>query len=588
MKGYTKRRIGTIVLAPSVTFVIIVSIAAIIAFLKLSADLNDVVDEHIHSMMDASQELSTQKVTSAEKACESFNNDYAIIYDAVRDGDKQTLVSELDWTKEAASAEGYIFTDMNGATLASSFPESATAEMNEAIKYVIANDPFSASAFVDSKLIKYSTTVVKNNESEEVGVVILVSDIIQLGTNSSKHMGMDQLIFTTDGCAMASMTNKFSELTLDPQIGNTCFGKKEMWVGETSILDNDCLAAAFPIVDFKGNAIGAHIFVGNTARIDSILSNLRVGLPLLLVVFFAVISYMLWNIRRRMIKPVNVLIDELNHIADGDLTRSLQVGDACHEIGLIAQSIHRAEDKIRDLFEPIRHAADNLVNAATQMNKAADNLSNAANRQAASLEEISSSMEEMGANIQQNTDNSIQTSKLTEEMANATTRLGVVSKACNDAIKTIADSIEDINDLVSQTNILALNASVEAARAGEQGQGFGVVAKEVGRLAEQTHDTADNINATAESSIAGAEEAFNYVNELTPRIEKINVLVKGITTASIEQNTGVQQVNTAIMDLNRMTQQNAAGAEEIAASTAQLQDMARSLSEALGSFKTEE
>ncbi|MBQ2322582.1 MAG: HAMP domain-containing protein [Bacteroidales bacterium] len=588
MSGFRHNRISALVLAPCVTFILIVSIAAIIAFLLLSHDLTNVEIEHMKVLKASADGFSAKNNESSAKACAVLSQNFDTFYAAVAEEDENAIREKLEWVKSASNAAGYIFTDMGGNTIESTFPEATTTDLGEAIKHTISEGGFSSNAFTNSKLISYTTSVVKNNDQEPIGVIVMVSGITELGANATRVIGMETLLFSQNGCVMASMTNDYGQITLDPEIGMKCFSAKEPWIGQTEILGKEEFAAAVPIFDFNGNTIGVRIFIGNTDLTDDILSNLRICLPLLLLLFAAVFITLFRRIRNKMVKPINKLVDSIDHIAEGDLTSSIEIGKSCDEVALIASSVHKMEDKIRDLIAPIRHASDNLVNAASQMKHAADSLSNAANRQAASLEEISSSMEEMGANIQQNTDNSVQTNKLADEVAKSAVRLGQVGSASVEAIRTIADSINDINDLVSQTNILALNASVEAARAGEHGQGFGVVAKEVGRLAEQTHDTADNINNTATSSISGAEEAFAQVSDLMPRIERINSLVKEITTASIEQNTGVQQVNTAIMDLNRMTQQNAAGAEEIAASTAQIQDMARNLNNAIGTFRLEE
>ena len=197
-------------------------------------------------------------------------------------------------------------------------------------------------------------------------------------------------------------------------------------------------------------------------------------------------------------------------------------------------------------------------------------------------------MEEMTANIQQNTDNSLQTNKIAKDVDKLVGEMSETSNKSFNAIKQIADNIESINELVSQTNILSLNASVEAARAGDQGKGFAVVAKEVGRLAEQTHDTADGINTTASASIHEAELAYNNVMQIVPKIEEIVSLINEITTASVEQSSGVGQVNAAIADLNRVTQENAAASEQIAASTSEMQRQLDGIRDLVSVFKVDQ
>lgn len=590
MSKLNTNRIGVLVLTPCVVCIVMVLVTTIYCFVALSLDLKKVEFRQLQTLTATVSRLTQQKNHAAEVACETLSDDYDVFYDSVAELDDYVMKDELEWTRSVADAVDFVFTDMNGSPLSTTYQNGVKIDMAPIVARAKETGTFSAYTFTDTQLLQYTATVVRNLDRESIGIAVLVSKAYNLGNDpSNTNYGATTYIFKGNDCVMTSEDSvSVSGITLDPEISTANYLDRRNWVGISHMFGVRNYVSSLPVLDSKGEAIGALVFVGDSAITDGIMRNIYIFMPILLLVFVGMLIYIYFRLRHRMLEPINQLVADINTIAEGDLTRNVRVDHACDEIEVIAVSVHRMEDKIRDVVIPISKASEALVNSANQMKNASDSLSNAANRQAASLEEISSSMEEMGANIQQNTDNSIHTNKLAEEIAKATVRLSDVSNDSLDAIRSIADSISDINDLVSQTNILALNASVEAARAGEHGQGFGVVAKEVGRLAEQTHDTASNINATATNSIAGAEEAYSHVAELKPRIEKINSLVKEITTASIEQNTGVQQVNTAIMDLNRMTQQNAAGAEEIAASSAQMQEMIKRLNDAIAAFKVDE
>lgn len=592
MKKFNTKRISFLVLAPLAILLLLVIVVAAYAYVALRNDMDKIQFETLKSIERTSKETLDHRHAGAEMTADLFNDDYQTFYDAVAEMDTFNMAEELRWSMSASQGVGYVFTDMDGFIICCSFKDvQMDVEQIQQIaqKTIAANRITATGTFVGSGVADYTSVLVKNNEDEELGIVILVTYLTSSEKSTdaiNEQMGSDSFIFRGDKCIVS--TNQAYEpesLVLDPEVSENCYERGIPWAGVSYFTGSRGYYSAVPLKDLNNKTIACILIRSNSTTTDMIMRSVAFLVPFAIIIFSIVFFLLAFRLKRSLIDPIDDLVAGVNKIATGDLTQAVETRDSCQEVTQLAISVREMENKIRRVLLPIHDTAEALMNSANQLSGASESLSNAANRQAASLEEISSSMEQMGANIQQNTDNSVHTNKLTEEVSSMAAKLGTASGNSYEAIQNIAKNINDINDLVSQTNILALNASVEAARAGEHGQGFGVVAKEVGRLAEQTHETADSINATATSSINEAEEAYNQTQQLTPRIEKIANLVKEITTASVEQSSGVSQVNSAILDLNRVTQQNAAGAEEIAASTMQMRDMINDLNTAVAIFK---
>ncbi len=276
-----------------------------------------------------------------------------------------------------------------------------------------------------------------------------------------------------------------------------------------------------------------------------------------IILFFIINGYISRSITLALKKGV----DFAKKIARGDLTASLNVQQK-DEIGELAEALSQMLQKIKEVVNNIRAGAESISAASVQINESAQQLSQGASEQAASTEEISSSMEEMVSNIQQNSENSKQTEHISVKAAENMIEMSATGRESFDSIKTIAEKITIINDIAFQTNLLALNAAVEAARAGEHGRGFAVVAAEVRKLAERSKTAAEQIHELSKNSLKITEATRTSLEMLVPEIGKTSRLVQEITSASIEQNTGAEQINTSIQQLNSITQQNASASEE--------------------------
>ncbi len=280
---------------------------------------------------------------------------------------------------------------------------------------------------------------------------------------------------------------------------------------------------------------------------------------------------------------------DLTEMSNGNLNiaRTKEYRNRKDEIGILAISFDKLILNLKNIVNNIISGANNVASASQQISSATQRLSQGASEQASSTEEVSSSMEEMSSNIQQNADNAKQTEKIALGAVEGITRVAGAAQESLSSIKQIAEKITIVNDIAFQTNILALNAAVEAARAGEHGKGFAVVAAEVRKLAERSKIAADEINELSGKSLKVTEDAGGLMGEIIPEIERTAKLVQEISAASLEQNTGSDQINSAIQQLSEVTQQNAAASEEMATSSEELASQADQLRHVVSFFKVD-
>jgi len=269
-------------------------------------------------------------------------------------------------------------------------------------------------------------------------------------------------------------------------------------------------------------------------------------------------------------------------IASGDL--SVEANDPSDPQGVLA-AMFTMRKKLIDIVEKIQSNSDLISAAAAQVSDTANALSTGASEQAASVEQTSASIEQMGASISQNSENAQTTDKIASDSASAAQQGGEAVQETVQAMTQIADRISIIEDIAYQTNMLALNAAIEAARAGEHGKGFAVVAAEVRKLAERSQQAAAEISTLTGDSVKVAERAGTLLTKMVPDITQTAELVQEISAASEEQSSGVGQINGAMHQLDKVTQQNAAGSEQLAATAEEMQSQSRNLHTVVGFFK---
>jgi methyl-accepting chemotaxis protein len=298
------------------------------------------------------------------------------------------------------------------------------------------------------------------------------------------------------------------------------------------------------------------------------------------VLFFLSFTRILNPLIRKIVKSTEFAVK----ISEGNLKAELPI-EQKDEIGLLAKALQAMQQKLKGIISEIIKSAEQISSAAQQLDSSSQVVSQGATEQATSVEEVSSTIEQFHANLSKNSENSKQTENIAKR---ASMGIRGSNQSTEDSIKSmeeIAEKISIINDIAFQTNILALNAAVEAARAGEFGKGFAVVASEVRKLAERSRGAAEEIEHLTNSGVDVSAKAGKQLSEIIPEIERTASLVQEIVTASIEMSAGSNEVNNAIMQLNLISQQNAATSEEMSSSARNLYEQAEVLKQSVMFFQ---
>jgi methyl-accepting chemotaxis protein len=325
---------------------------------------------------------------------------------------------------------------------------------------------------------------------------------------------------------------------------------------------------------------------GNEASLygDELYDTSRILIiSILIVVLLLSVGLAFWIINT-ITKSLSYANSVVKEVAEGNLTISI-TNHSNDEVGVLLTGMSSMVSKLKEVLTFVSTASDNIATASQQMSSSSQQMAQGSQEQAASAEEIASSMEQMASNIQQNTDNAQQTDKIALKAAEDMKEGSQAVHQSVNSMKKIADKISIIGEIARQTNLLALNAAVEAARAGEYGKGFAVVAAEVRKLAEKSQVAAAEINELSSSSVTIADKSARVLEAIVPNINSTARLVQEISAASIEQNTGAEQVNKAIQQLSQVIQENAAVSEEMATSSEELASQADYLRETISFFK---
>jgi len=272
-------------------------------------------------------------------------------------------------------------------------------------------------------------------------------------------------------------------------------------------------------------------------------------------------------------KPIVSMAGTIEEISDGNLQVKVNAQQA-DEIGNMGRNMQKMINNLRGVVEKIKQGSVNIEQASIEVRKSAESIAAGANEQASSTEEISSSMEEMVSSISQNSNNAQAAVNIAQTASENATKVNASFGRMLEELSLITSKILVIHEIAEKTDLLAVNASIEAAKAGEHGKGFAVVAGEVRQLAIRCQVAANEIDAISANTVNVSTESKILMSALIPEIQKTATFIQEIALASTEQDAGAHQVNQALMQLNIVTQQNSAASEELASSSANLENLA--------------
>ncbi len=555
--------------------------------------------------------LISDKAKSALTMTEWFEGSARLI-SAIKSNNRETVMQIGQLAMRAMNLDFLVVTDSSGnVVIRAHEPE----KFGDSIYYQkVVQKALTGEKIVgieQGTVVKFSiraATPIIDTDGKVIGSIILgyVLSNNEFLDKQKNILNCDFTIFSNDERIATTLVENGKRITgtklEHSDILKTVLKDRKSYYNKTTILNNPYLAAYTPIIDINNNAAGI-IFTGINVKIAETITNniiLYVSVGLLLIILLMIIGFIILGKQVIELK-IKLMLNFLINFSKGDLRGRLEITNQ-DELGVFAQGINNMADNLEKIITDITDNISILNQSVQNIASSNESLSQRTSEQASSIEEIASTIEQTAASINHNADNSEQARNMSETtIANAKETEQVLSQAV-DAITEISLSSKKIGEITSlineisfQTNLLALNAAVEAARAGETGRGFAVVAGEVRNLAQRSGNAAKEIekliketNRKIENGVDLTAKTNESIKLVASSITNLNKIIIEVAASNQEQKQGIAQINIAVTEMDKITQQNAAHVEETASSSEEMAKISQDVIEIVQFFKVNE